>query len=196
MWIPRTRAASVALMAVTSIGMGCASLTVNSYVARSFDTGRYQTYDWAAADRGPTGDPRLDNNRFFDEHVRRQIEKQLASKGFEKTTSATPDLLLHYHASVTQEIDIRNLDRHDQYCDEENCEPFVYDAGTLFIDFVDPRTDRLVWRGWAEGSIEGLIDNQEWLEDRIDEVVARILERLPRRSILASPTGESYERDE
>jgi hypothetical protein len=176
--------------------MGCASLTVNSYVARSFDTGRYQTYDWAAADRGPTGDPRLDNNRFFDEHVRRQIEKQLASKGFEKTTSATPDLLLHYHASVTQEIDIRNLDRHDQYCDEENCEPFVYDAGTLFIDFVDPRTDRLVWRGWAEGSIEGLIDNQEWLEDRIDEVVARILERLPRRSILASPTGESYERDE
>jgi len=38
----------------------------------------------------------------------------------------------------------------------------------------------LIWRGWAEGSIEGVIDNQTWMESRIDEAVAKILERLPR----------------
>ena len=52
-------------------------------------------------------------------------------------------------------------------------------AGTLFIDLVDRRTNRLVWRGWAAGSIEGLIDDQAWLEKRIDETVARIMLRLP-----------------
>jgi hypothetical protein len=57
----------------------------------------------------------------------------------------------------------------------------VYDAGTLLIDLVDARTNRLVWRGWAEGSVDGVIDNQEWMEARIDEAVTRILERLPRR---------------
>ena len=58
-----------------------------------------------------TGDPRLDNNRFFDERVRTQIEKELAATGLERTASATPDLLVHYHASITQGIDIRDLDR-------------------------------------------------------------------------------------
>ena len=47
------------------------------------------------------------------------------------------------------------------------------------IDLVDRRTNRLVWRGWAAGSIEGLIDDQAWLEKRIDETVARIMLRLP-----------------
>jgi len=124
-------------------------------------------------------DPRLDNNRFFDERVRTQVEKVLASRGFKKTTSGTPDLLVHYHASVTQEIDIRNIDREYAYCDDADCRPYVYDTGTLFVDLVDPSTNKLVWRGWAEGSVDGVIDNQEWMEARIDDAVTRILERLP-----------------
>ena len=57
--------------------------------------------------------------------------------------------------------------------------PGWYDAGTLMIDLVDTRTNKLVWRGWAEGSIEGAIDNQDWMERRIGEAVGRIMERLP-----------------
>ena len=48
--------------------------------------------------------------------------------------------------------------------------------------FVDTRTNRVVWRGWAEGSVDGVIDNQQWLEQRVDEAVRRILARLPRVS--------------
>jgi hypothetical protein len=36
-----------------------------------------------------------------------------------------------------------------------------------------------VWRGWAEDSINGVIDNQEWMEQAIDQAVARILRQLP-----------------
>ena len=50
------------------------------------------------------------------------------------------------------------------------------------LDLVDAPTSRLVWRGWAEGSIEGAIDDQKLMEERIDEAVAKILARLPRRS--------------
>ena len=46
---------------------------------------------------------------------------------------------------------------------------------------VGTRTNKLVWRGWAEGSVDGVIDNQEWMEARIDDAVAQILQRLPRR---------------
>jgi hypothetical protein len=64
-------------------------------------------------------------------------------------------------------------------CDD--CRPFVFDAGTIVIDLIDARTHRLVWRGWEEGSIDGLVDNQAWMEQRIDQSVARIIEQLPRR---------------
>jgi hypothetical protein len=37
-----------------------------------------------------------------------------------------------------------------------------------------------VWRGWARGSLDGAINDQAWLEERVDEAVARIMERLPR----------------
>jgi hypothetical protein len=165
------------LLALT---VGCAALSVNSYIDPKIDLQRYRTFNWGPPDTLSTGDPRLDNNRFFDERVRIQVERGLASRGFEKTTDA-PDLLLHYHASVSQEIDTSKIDRDYQYCDERDCEPYVYDAGTLVIDIVEPGSKRLIWRGWAEGSFEGVIDNQEWLEKRIDDAVARILNRLPHR---------------
>jgi hypothetical protein len=172
---------TTALLALALTAAGCAPLAVNSYADRGFDMRPYRTFNWGPPDTHSTGDPRLDNNQIFDERVRMQVERELAGRGFEKTTSQPPDFLVHYHASVTQEIDIRNLDREYQYCDEGDCAPYVYDAGTLFIDIVDPRTNRLVWRGWAEGSVEGLLDNQVWLEERVDKTVARILNRLPRR---------------
>ena len=125
-----------------------------------------------------TGDPRLDNNRFFDERVRMQVEKQLARHGFEPTTSATGDLLVHYHASITQRIDIAELDPDGNGDVGRRSE--VYDAGTLFIDLIETRTNKLVWRGWAEGSFDGVIDQQAWMEERIDDAVTRILQKLPR----------------
>ena len=159
---------------------GCATMNVNSYAERGVDFRQYRTYNWAPPDTWSTGDPRLDNNRFFDERVRAQVEGQLARRGFEKTSSQQPDLLVHYHANVSQEIDIRQLDSSTHYCANYDCRPFIYDKGTLFVDFVEPGTGTLIWRGWAEGSIEGVIDNQTWMESRIDEAVAKILERLPR----------------
>jgi hypothetical protein len=38
----------------------------------------------------------------------------------------------------------------------------------------------MVWRGWAEDTVDAVIDNQRLLEQRIDKAVTRILQRLPR----------------
>jgi hypothetical protein len=173
----QARLAAVLLAALATTG--CASMNVSSYVERGANLRQYRTFAWGPRDALSTGDPRLDNNRFFDERVRSQVEARLASRGWEKTSSPTPDLLVHYHASVTQKIDVRDLDRGYSSCEGGDCRPYVYDAGTLFVDLVDARTSRLVWRGWAEGSINGVIENQDWLEERIDEAVERILLRLP-----------------
>jgi uncharacterized protein DUF4136 len=163
-----------ALFAMTLAG--CATLHVYSFTERGADVTRYRTYDWAVEAPKATGDPRLDGNPFFNDRVHAAVEKELAKHGFEKTGAAEAQLRLHYHASITQDIDLGPADPNYGTCD--TCTPTVYDAGTLLIDLVDSRTDKLVWRGWAEGGFDNAIDNQKLMEDRIDEAVRRIFEKL------------------
>ena len=63
------------------------------------------------------------------------------------------------------------------YCPDNDCDVFVYETGTLLFDLVDSHTGRVVWSAWAEGSLEGVVNNQEWMEHRIDEVVARVFDQ-------------------
>lgn len=162
------------ILTLAAMLAGCASTEVRSYLARGADLHSYRTYNWQPMAPTPTGDPRLDNNRFFEQRVQAAVDEQLAARGFEKT--ASPHFLVHYHASVTQEIQVSSSE-HDVACEE--CRPEIYDEGTLLIDLMDARTGLLAWRGWATGSIDGVIDDQEWLERRIDEAVARIMRELP-----------------
>jgi hypothetical protein len=172
----------MALVLSALVFTGCATMHVSSYVERGTRLEQYATYNWDLAEPEATGDARLDSNPFFHERVEADIEKQLGRRGFEKTWE-TPDLLLHYHASMKQRIDVNGIDRERGYCNADECKPFVYEAGTLLLDIVDARTNKIVWRGWVEDGIDlsGIIDNQRLMEARIDETVARLIDRLPPR---------------
>ena len=166
-----------ASLAAGVLAAACAPINIHSYA----ETGvafNFRTYAWAVQDSVPTGDPRLDNNRFFNDRVRDSIDRELAARGYEHT-SGSPDLTLHYHASITQDLEIAATTDRFEHC--QNCGTTVYDAGTLVIDLVDTRTSRLVWRGWAE-KVDTVIDNQAWMEETIEATVARIMKRLPPRS--------------
>jgi hypothetical protein len=170
---------AIGLAIAASALAGCAPVRVNAYLEPGVRIGGYETFGWAQADNLATGDPRLDNNPFFAKRVRSEVERHLSLKGFEKTASGAPDLLIHYYASVTQRIDMKGLDLPYEFCEEEDCGPYVYEEGTLVIDLVDARSNRLVWRGWAENVMDGAIDDQAWMEMKVDDAVRRILARLP-----------------
>jgi hypothetical protein len=157
----------------------CATVSVRSFQERGANVAQYRTFDWIPAVLHETGDPRLDNNRFFHERIQSDIEKQLTSRGFEKDAEGTPGLLVHYHASVAQKINPNGADQPYVRCGD--CEPYVFEAGTVVVDLVDFRTGRLVWRGWADDILDGAIDNQDWMEKRLDEAIQRIFNQLPPR---------------
>ncbi len=160
---------------------GCATMTVRSYAEKGATFPHYQTYMWGPADELTTGDPRLDNNPFFHDRVRADVEKLLAARGFKKQRAAPVDLTVHYHASFRDRIDVNGIDREYGYCENvDSCRPYISEAGTLTIDLVDTKTKRLAWRGLAEGIVNGVIENQAWMEKQIDEAVTRIVESIPR----------------
>lgn len=176
-----SRLTGFAVLVVSTLTLSaCAPVRVNSFAARSATFAQYHTYAWADDGLRATGDPRLDSNPFFLTRIQTDADRQLATRGFEKVTAGTPDLLLHYHASIRQQLDVSVADQKYGYC--ADCRTAsMYDAGTIMLDFVDTRTNTLVWRGWTEGSLDGAIDNQEWLEERIDDAIARIVATIPRR---------------
>ncbi len=169
----------VALAVCAFVLEGCAARSVHSYLERGADLGRYQRYAWGPVDTFGTGDPRLDANEIVQERIQAAIGNQLAARGFTAVASGSPELIVHYHVSVEQRIDLRDKEPMTPCPD---CKPFIYDAGTLVVDLVDAASKRVVWRGWSEGNVDGLIDNQRWLDEQLDETVKRIFEQLPRRA--------------
>jgi len=147
-------------MTLAIAATGCATLSVSSHVQRGTDFANYRTFDWGPADAFPAGDPRLDQHPFFRDEVEGAVEKGLAAKGYERSTSAGPDLLIHYHASISQRIDVDHVDHQYRYGDAHDSRAGVieYEAGTLVLDIVDARTGRVIWRGWSQGSVEDLLE--------------------------------------
>jgi hypothetical protein len=166
------------IVAIALMVTACAPLSVRTYTGPGTEFSRYQTYDWGITGAW-TGDPRLDSNPFFHGYVRAAIEEQLLTKRIERSSYGMADLLVYYHASTRQTA--YKSGEAGAYASCTDCALEVYDEGTLLIDLVDARTSRLVWRGWAEGAIEGLIDSQAALEERVGTTVARIFDRLPPR---------------
>ena len=168
-------------MMFTATLAGCATLTVSSHIERGVNFAEYATFDWGPPDNLPVGDPRLDNNQFFRDYLQGAVERKLMANGFELIAGGEPDLLVHYHASVNQKVDVYEADRPYGYC-YVNCEPRVveFEQGTLVIDIVDRRTNKVVWRGWSQDTMTGVIDNQDRLERQVEEGVSRMMMLLPR----------------
>ena len=165
-------------------GAGCATtMSVSSHVDRDLDFSQYRTYDWGPSDARPTGDARLDANPQFTDYVHGAVERELATRGLNLLGSGTPDLLIHYHANISQRIDVGAADQEFEFCAGEGCDPpvTVYEAGTLVIDIVDARTNRVIWRGWAQDGIQDELADPQRMEALIEQAVARMLARFPGR---------------
>jgi len=176
------RYTSAALTMVTCLA-SCAPVRVNSYAVPMTDMRSYRTYTWDVAELESTGDPRLDHNRFFKERVQEAIDAQMRFRGYEKVAGGTPDMTLHIHARVQQRIDSAQIDGAGGSCSQDECRSYVYDEGTLLIDIMNARTRSLIWRGWAERSLDGIVDNQDLMNQTIDRAVSVICARLPVRRL-------------
>ncbi|MEO8677631.1 MAG: DUF4136 domain-containing protein [Vicinamibacterales bacterium] len=182
MFAPTLKLRLIGAAFVAAALAGCASMTVRSYTERGAQFPHYTTYIWGTPDELTTGDPRLDNNPFFRDRVRADVDRLLAERGFKKVMAAPADLIVHYHASFHDRIDVNGIDREYGYCEDvDSCRPYIAEAGTLTIDLVDAKAKRLAWRGWAEGTVDGMVENQAYMEKKVDDAVTRIVENIPRR---------------
>jgi hypothetical protein len=154
-------------------------MSVSSHLERGADFSQFRTWDWGAADALPTGDPRLDNNSLFKDRLEGALEKALAGRRLHRAApGAAADILVHYHAAVNQRFQVNESEGN---CVGADCRPGVieYEQGTLVIDMMDAKTNKLLWRGWAQDSVQGVIDNQDRMDRKVDEAVTKMMAQLP-----------------
>jgi hypothetical protein len=160
---------------------GCAARMVSSHVELGAEFANYRTYDWGPADALPTGDPRLDNNEFFRDYIQGAIEKELAARRLTLVPNQ-PDLLIHWHTTVTRELRAEALqDLGDPAC-QGRCSPSIveYEMGTLLIDVIDAHSKKLIWRAWTRDNFSGVIDDQGRLRRTAVSSVADMMKRFPK----------------
>lgn len=176
-YVGRLALAGLAALALA----GCATMNVSSHVERGVDFAQYRTWDFGPADALPTGDPRLDNNPFFKDYLEGAVGTALEARHYARTT-VTPDLLVHYHANISKTFDVNGVDTRNGYC-YDDCQPNVveYELGTIVLDVVDAHTNRVIWRGWAQDHVDGVIDSQDLLRKRVNTSVARMMALFPRQ---------------
>ncbi len=168
-------------IAIALSTIACATMQVGSHVARGHTFTQYRTFEWGPRDALPTGDPRLDGDPVFHDYIQGAVEKALAARGFTRAETGAPDLLIHYHASVTRRIDVNRIDRERGYVYDEAAETrvFDYEAGFLILDVIDARTNRLMWRGWARDDFAKFLGSDRMVRE-INEAVRRMVEELSR----------------
>jgi hypothetical protein len=177
----RLRKAIAALVTSLAVASCAPTIVVSSHLEHGLDFSKYRSFNWGPADALPAGDARLDTDPYFNDHVQGAVEKELAARGIELASSRTADLQIHYHASIRERLDIDRIDRAHGYYDAQNPPPptIRYEAGTLVLDFIDARTNRLIWRGWAQHSVEDMLHDPDRMARTINRAVTRMLKRLP-----------------
>jgi hypothetical protein len=149
--------------------------------APGVDFGSFNTFSWDEPDTRPVGDPRLENNPFFEQRLHEAIERELSARGIRVVDSGA-GLAVHHHATVRDRVEVYEADREAGYTASaygEGTQVVHYDEGTLMVDIVDAGNNEVIWRGWAQFDISAALENPTIMSERIDEALAKMFEAFP-----------------
>jgi hypothetical protein len=172
----RTRSIAAVLLLGAS---GCGA-TIRSSVANNADLTKYRTYAfYTAADK--QGQPET----IADQTIKSALKQDLAMKGMVESTGANPEFLVTYHVKEQQKTEVTSWGYGYWGYGYGGAPVDVnqYTEGTLIVDFVDPQTMQVFFRGTATDTL-----NHPESPDmaKIEKVVGQIVDKYP-TTVAATP---------
>ena len=125
--------------------VSAAAQTVQSDFDRTFRFSNLKTFSFAVQKRADT----LNDGR-----IRTGLETQLRANGFRMETE-TPDFVIAYYVTSKNRLNVQDYSYGPpRLWGSRDIRVNQYDEGTLMVDFIDVRTNQVVWRGRATGVLE------------------------------------------
>lgn len=172
--------ATLALLALTLL-VGCSGYHVTYDYDVTAAYGRYKTFDYYISKKGTGGTSTL-----MDTRVRAAVARELQARGFVMATQADPDFLVTYYP-IVQERKVRTTTHigwgwgfrpvHGRLGTSVSRVRNLQE-GTLVIEIVDFRSNRMIWQGAAAGALTGL-SNPEDANEVVNRAVHDILGKFP-----------------
>ena len=167
--IRSTTAVATLLVLLAAPPITASALDVTVEFAEEVDFSRYATYAWkeGTAARRPSGQ----------EAIVRAVDSQLEAKGLRRVES-DPDLHIATHALVDRQTldDLADAAYWEFMTGVTSVDLYDLGAGTLVVDMIDARSEKIVWRGLASGAVSGSVGK---MTRKVDKAVGKLFEKFP-----------------
>lgn len=169
----------------TALLAGCAGLKVDLDYDPARNFSDYHSYAWLPAVTSKEGEAVIRND-LVEARVVGAVDSALSAKNMQRAESTNADFLVTYHINVESRVDVRTIETGFGYRpwwhwnSSFDTETVVehYKAGTLVLDIIDRKTDKLAWRGAAETRLrEGLTPQQR--DTEIRTIVNALMNNFP-----------------
>ena len=163
----------VFLFFLTTGAISAQQVTYNFMPGTNFT--KYHTYKWVEI---PSN---IHPNQIVDQEIRQAVNNVLASKGFTLTSGEKADLYVGYQCSVDQERQWNAWGMGGGLRwggGMATATSSTITNGTLGVDFYDPTSQQLIWRGAASQTLNPG-GNQEKDVKRLNKAVAKLLKNFP-----------------
>jgi hypothetical protein len=144
-------------MAMMGMLMGLLAIStqaqsVQSDYDRSFNFSNLKTFGFAVQKRSET-DP-LAGDSLNDGRIQSAVQSQLIANGY-RIDSEKPDFVIAYHVTTKNKLSVQDYGYGPpRWFGNRDIRVNQYSEGTLLVDFIDARTNQLIWRGRASGTLE------------------------------------------
>jgi len=169
------------LLCAVLLAAGCSSVSVSHDFDSKADFASLRTYSWLTAPESTSESVKkeLQTNSLIEARVKKAVNQQLAAKGLKETTQ-DPDFLVAFHTGVQDKTDIQSWGYGYGYWGARggSVSTIHYQEGTLILDFIDPKSDNLIWRGVGKKVVSERT-TPEKSEKEINAAVEQILKKYP-----------------
>ena len=170
------------LLSVTALCLAatsCSPFNVRTDYSQTANFNQYKTYKLRITD--------LKLNYLDQDRVLNEVSRQLQAKGF--SVSENPDLIVNVKANHKK---INDVQKHAPYgvygwgggfgwgFGMSRTFSSHYNEGSLLVDIIDAKTNRLVWQGIGEGI---QVDRPEAKRKEIPMIVSEIMKNFPPNQI-------------
>jgi Domain of unknown function (DUF4136) len=136
------------------------------------DFSKYHTYKWVEIPGG------IHPNQIIDQEIRQAVNNTLAGKGLTLAAGDTADVFVGYQCSVDQEKQLNAWGMRGIGGGMGGATTSTISNGTLAVDFYDPQSKQLIWRGSAAQTLNPSGNQQKDME-KLNKGVAKLLKNYP-----------------
>jgi hypothetical protein len=133
------------------------------------------TFAWDQEAATVIGDPRLQNNQFFEDRLHEAVEWELSLRGMRRDDSS-PDLMLHHHLTLADHELVAEV---TDDSGNPTSEVYSYEEGTIVVHLADPGSGEDLWVGWAAANLQPALGGPEDMRTWVYAIVTAMFEDWP-----------------